>query len=56
MYKDIVHEEGYNNFVVENAYYDELVEYIEAITDNIMPRYSFEKDIEVLNWIDKIEK
>ena len=56
LYADIIHEEGYNSFIVENAYYDELVEFIDAITNNTKPRYSFEKDKEVLAWIDEIEK
>lgn len=56
LYSDIVHEEGYNSFIVENAYYDEIAEYIDAIVQNKVPKHNFEKDKKVLDWIDEIEK
>ena len=55
LYEEYEHIDGYNNFVVENAYYDELVNYFNSIRKLEKPRYSFEKDIEVLDIIDKIE-
>lgn len=55
LYNEIEHEEGYDQFIVENAYYEEIVEYIEAIEKGMTPRYSFEKDYEIIGLIDRIE-
>lgn len=55
LYDDIEHVEGYNKFVVENAYYDELRNYILSIIGIEQPKYSFIKDFEVINIIDRIE-
>lgn len=56
LYEKVDHKEGYNHFVVENAYYDELVNFIHSVQKVEQPRYSFEKDKEILFWIDEIEK
>lgn len=56
LYDQVEHREGYNQFVVENAYYDELVNFIHSVEKKENPRYSFEKDKEILAWIDLIEK
>ncbi len=56
LYEQVEHKEGYNQFVVENAYYDELVNFIHSVQKKEVPRYSFEKDSKILAWIDKIEK
>ena len=56
LYDSVEHEEGYNKFVVENAYYDELVNYFRCIKKMEEPKYSFEKDKIVLMLIDEIEK
>lgn len=45
-----------NNTIVEKAYEDELREFFESIDGERCPRYSFEKDKVVLDWIDFIEK
>lgn len=55
LYEHIDHMEGYSGFVVENAYYDELVSFLEAVKGIGKPRYSFERDQEILSWIDRIE-
>lgn len=55
LYEQVEHKEGYNQFIVENAYYDELVNFIHSVQQIEQPRYSFEKDLEVLKLIDKIE-
>lgn len=55
LYDDVNHTEGYNSFVVENAYYDELVDFISAVKGNNGSRYSMEKDKTIIEWIDKIE-
>lgn len=56
LYEQAEHEAGYNQFVVENAYYDELKEFIDVINMNEVPKYSFEKDKEILKLIDRIEE
>ena len=56
LYDQVEHKDGYNQFVVENAYYDELVNFIHSVEQKEKPRYSFEKDEKILAWIDEIEK
>ena len=56
LYDRVEHKEGYNQFVVENAYYDELVNFINSVQQLENSRYSFEKDRKILEWIDQIEK
>ena len=56
LYEQVEHKEGYNQFIVENAYYDELVNFIHSVQQKEQPRYSFEQDSKILAWIDEIEK
>lgn len=56
LYEQVEHKEEYNQFVVENAYYDELVNFINAVQGREKPKYSFDKDQKILSWIDEIEK
>lgn len=56
LYDDIEHVEGYNSFVVENAYYDELKCFISCIDENRQPDYSFQEDRNILKLIDEIMK
>lgn len=46
---------GYENFVVEDAYLDEIKDYISCVKDGRTPDYTFEKDLKVLKLIDGIE-
>ncbi|MBH1942479.1 Gfo/Idh/MocA family oxidoreductase [Mobilitalea sibirica] len=55
LYHEIDQLDGYSSFIVENAYYNEIVSFFNAIRDNHTPIYSFEKDKEVLKIIDGIE-
>lgn len=56
LYDQVEQREGYNQFIVENAYYDELVNFIHSVEQKEQPRHSFEKDGKILAWIDEIEK
>ena len=56
LYAQVERKEGYNQFIVENAYYDELVNFILSVEQRERPRHSFEKDGKILAWIDEIEK
>lgn len=49
------HQENYAAHVVEEAYHDEIVEFLDAVKNGLTPKYSFEKDLEILNLIDKVE-
>lgn len=54
-YDSINHKEGYQETVIENAYADEIDDFISVILNDQVQRYGFEKDYEVLEWIDRIE-
>ncbi len=55
LYEHVEHLEDYSRFVVENAYYEELVNFIETVERGISPRWSLERDREILGVIDRIE-
>jgi predicted dehydrogenase len=55
LYEKIDQLDQYSKFVVENAYYDEIVAFFDMISNNIEPIYDFEKDKIVLDLIDRIE-
>ncbi len=55
LYDSIEHKDGYQETVIENAYADEIDNFMEVISNNQEQRYGFEKDYKVLKWIDKIE-
>jgi predicted dehydrogenase len=47
--------ENYSKFIVENAYYDEIISFFSVINHEEKMLYSFEKDRAILEIIDKIE-
>lgn len=49
------HMEGYRAFVVENAYRNEIKEFMKIIGGDSIPEYGFSQDLEVLKLIDKLE-
>lgn len=55
LYKDVDKLDGYSDFVVENAYLDEIVDFFTQVRQKTIPRYDFEKDKLILQLIDKIE-
>ena len=55
LYKDVQQLDNYNDFVVENAYYNEIVNFFEVVSKKDHPKYSFEKDKKMLKLIGKIE-
>ena len=55
LYDEIEQQEGYNQSIIENAYFDEIVSFFEEISGSNRSIYSFEKDKIVLNYIDEIE-
>lgn len=50
------HKDGYRQFVVENAYANEIKEFFNVVLQNKIPSYGFEQDLEILELIDKLEK
>lgn len=46
--------EGYSAFIVENAYKNEIREFIDVITTGKKPVYGFEQDFEILQLINRI--
>ncbi|MGS2777508.1 Gfo/Idh/MocA family protein [Robertmurraya sp. GLU-23] len=55
LYKEVDQLDNYSNFVVENAYLNEIVSFFETIRNKEVPLYSFQKDKEILKIIDEIE-
>ena len=53
--EEIEHLKGYENFVIENAYQNEIKEFFNVILGISKSEYGFEEDLEVLNLIDKLE-
>lgn len=55
LYVSEEHRPGYRTFIVENAYKNEIIEFMEMILKDKQPQYSFEQDLEVLKLLDRIE-
>ena len=55
LYEKVDQLNKYSKFVVENAYYDELVSFFGAISNDIELIYDLEKDKIILDLIDRIE-
>lgn len=55
LYPEKIHDDNYASFVLENAYYDEIADFFECVETGNKSRHSFEKDLRVLELIDKIE-
>lgn len=54
-YETFEHDSRYSDNVVENAYVDELQNFFDVLENGAAPRWSFEKDAEVLRLIERIE-
>ena len=54
-YHSFDHNEGYAKNIIEDAYLEELNDFIHTIKYHSIPKYSFKKDINILNVIDQIE-
>jgi len=55
LYDEIDQLEEYSKFVVENAYFNEIISFFQVVNKVAQPLYSFEKDKEILKIIDEIE-
>ncbi len=50
------HREGYRAFVVENAYKNEIREFMDVVMNDRQPKYGFAQDLEILRLIDVLEE
>lgn len=48
------HKEGYSNFIVENAYKNEISEFFDVVMTNKQPMYGFEQDKRILEIVNSI--
>ncbi len=55
LYDEYEHQNGYESFVVEDAYSEEIKEFVSCIKENRLASYSFEEDKDVLRIIGGIE-
>lgn len=55
LYSHIEHRDGYNSLIIENAYEEELMDFLAVLAGEKEAEYSFLRDREILNWIDKVE-
>lgn len=54
-YENEIHNENYATTIVENTYLDEIKDFISYVKNETEPKWSIQKDYEVLDLIDKIE-
>lgn len=55
VYDSIDKQENYSRIIIENAYYQEIVSFFSAISENETPIYSFEKDMQIIDLMNRIE-
>ena len=55
-YASFEHDSRYSDNIVENAYVDELTNFFGFLKGEESPRWSFEKDKEVIRLIEQIEE
>ena len=55
LYEATEHVEGYSPLIIENAYESELMDFFAVAEGNKEAWHTFEKDREILQWIDKVE-
>lgn len=58
LYRQVVQQEGYSSFVIENAYYSELAAFLRGVESRDLTcggAYGFREDLVTLDWIDRIE-
>lgn len=56
LHEDAEHIDGYGSFITENAYQNEIREFLDVVEGKRKPLYGFEQDLKVLRLIDKIEE
>lgn len=56
VYDKIDKQENYSRTIIENAYFQEIVSFFAAIAGNENPIYSFEKDMQIIELMNRIEE
>lgn len=56
LHEDAEHIEGYSSFIIENAYQNEIKEFLDVVAGKTKPQYGLEEDLKVLQLIDRIEE
>ena len=54
-YESFEHDSRYSDNIVENAYVDEMQNFLAVVKGTEQPKYSFEKDLYTISVMDKIE-
>lgn len=54
-YETFEHDSRYSDNIVENAYVDEMQNFLGVVAGTQQPKYSFEKDLYTISVMDKIE-
>ena len=54
-YVTFEHDSRYSDNIVENAYVDEMQNFLNVVKGTVQPKYSFEKDLYTISVMDKIE-
>lgn len=55
-YQTFEHDDRYSDNIVENAYVDEILNFTAVLQGRQQPRWSFEKDWEVIRLMDEIDR
>jgi predicted dehydrogenase len=55
LYDNIDKQDNYSRTIIENAYYQEIVSFFSTIAGKENPIYSFEKDMQIIDLMNRIE-
>lgn len=55
LYQQVEHREEYQGTIIENAYAAEIEDFLDSVRGRITHRHTFEKDKQIISWIDRIE-
>ena len=55
LYDSVDKLEGYSSTIIEDAYLREIINFFSVVEGKETPRYSFQKDLKILEIIDQIE-
>lgn len=54
-YENEVHDQNYAANIIENTYLEEIKDFLDFVNNNKEPKWSIEKDFQILSLIDEIE-